>query len=82
MSRPAPITVRETIHHGDYRHTRFEVIQQTWDGFTTMLNRSPYHTGKTNESWNNCNPYVARLFADLLVNGKGQLGWADYEVIQ
>lgn len=75
------ITVRETIHHGDYRNIRTETIDQTWRGFTTMLNRSPYHAGKTNENWNDGNVYVARLFADLLTTGKGSLGWARYEVL-
>lgn len=72
----AQLRVRETIHHGDYYNVRDETIMPTWDGFAAMLNRSPYPAHQPSG-----NRYAAKLFADLLTSGAGDLGWARYEVI-
>lgn len=79
MSRPEPITVRETIHHGDYYNVREQTIEQTWDGLTELLAASPYNAPTAGQGRN---PYVAKLLADLLTKGAGDHGWARYEVIE
>lgn len=88
MSAHEKITVRETIHHGNYRNVREQRIAPTWAGFIELLAASPYNNGggtsDLSELWNlhrAHNRYVARLFADLLTRGIGDLGWAHYEVV-
>lgn len=78
MSRPTPIVVRETIHHGDYYNVREATMEQTWEGFTAMLDASPYNAASRYDR----NPYVAKLFADLLTKGSGDHGWARYKVVK
>jgi hypothetical protein len=80
MSAPESITVRETIHHGDYRNVREQTIRLTWEGFTDMLDGSPYNARGHAADYAR-NRYT-RLFADLLTKGRGAHGWARYEVIE
>lgn len=80
MPRPEPITIRETIHHGDYRNVREHTMEQTWQGFTAMLDESPYNAHEDPTGYAR-NPYVGKLFADLLTTGAGDHGWAHYEVV-
>lgn len=75
------LTVRETIRHGDYCNVRTCEMPATWDGFVAMLLESPYNGGKHSDDYAK-NPYAARLFADLLNSGRGELGWANYERIR
>lgn len=72
--------VRETIHHGDYRNTREQEIEPTWEGFVKLLQASPYNAGKTAAD-HVTNKYVAKAFADLLTKGKAEHGWARYKVM-
>jgi hypothetical protein len=80
MSAPESITVRETIHHGDYRNVREQTIRPTWDGLVALLDASPYNA-KGHRADYAKNRYVAIMFADLLTKGRGEHGWARYEVI-
>ena len=73
--------VRETIRHGDYRNVREVDIERTWDDFVELILGSPYKAAQTAEELAR-NKYVAQCFADLMTAGKGNLGWADYEVIE
>lgn len=81
MSRPEPIVVRETIHHGDYYNVREHTMEQTWNGFVRMMSKSPYNAHE-NVDYYAQNPYVGKLFADLLTSGAGDHGWAHYEVVR
>lgn len=69
--------VREVIRHGSYHHERVVEMSPTWASFVDMLSRSPYGGAETPESMAR-NQYVAMAFADLLVKGQAQLGWAAY----
>jgi hypothetical protein len=74
------LTVRETIHHGDYRNVREQTIPATWDGFVSLLLASPYNGGH-NAGWYAKNEYAAELFAGLIERRRGEFGWAHYEVV-
>jgi len=80
--------IKETIHHGDYYNVREQSVAPTWQGLIDLLSESPYGRGrdKNLDAMVNLhrahNRFVARLLADLLTAGKGQLGWARYEVVE
>jgi hypothetical protein len=74
------IKVRETIHHGDYYNVREVEIKPTWDGFVELLSGSPYAAGN-DASTLASNRYAAKTFADIINRGRGERGWALYEVI-
>jgi len=76
--RQQTLTVRETIHHGEYRNVREQTIPATWDGFVSLLLASPYNGGH-DASWYAKNEFAARLFVDLLNGGHGEFGWTCYE---
>jgi len=71
------MTVRETIHHGNYRNVREMTVAPTWAGWVELLQSSPYSMGHDAEN----NPYVAKAFAKLLTTGKTGHGWAEFEII-
>jgi hypothetical protein len=72
--------VRETIHHGDYRNVREQRIAPNFAGICDLLAASPYNGGKTLEQQAE-NKFVVRMAAKLLTTGRGEHGWATYEVI-
>ena len=84
MKQPNKITVRETIHHGDYRNVREQTIAPTWAGLLELLSASPYGGGSGDmvNLYRSHNRYVAKLFADLLTTDAGQHGWAIYKVVE
>lgn len=77
---PQPLTIRETIHHGDYFNVREQTVAPTWDGFVELLQASPYNA-HANPADHASNRYAAKLFADLLTAGAGEHGWARYQVV-
>lgn len=72
--------VRETIHHGNYRNVREQRVAPSFAGICELLAASPYNGGKTMEQ-QATNKFVARMVAQLLTTGRGEHGWATYEVI-
>lgn len=74
--------VRESIHHGDFRNVRSQKIEPTFAGIVTLLQASPYAAGTKTLAEYAGNRYVLRMAADLLASGRGDFGWATYEVIE
>lgn len=69
-------TIRETIHHGDYRNTRRVTVDATPAGLSELLAGSPY-----NRTAAHACDHLARMFDELDVDGITELGWATYELL-
>lgn len=74
--------VREFIHHGDFRNVRSQSIEPTFAGIVTLLQASPLTAGTKTLAEYAGNRYVLRLASDLLATGRGDFGWATYEVLE
>lgn len=74
-----PITIRETIHHGDYRNVRVETVAGlTAEHIADFLHESPYR-GPEKRATDDAQ--VVRIVAELTASGRSHLGWARYEVV-
>jgi hypothetical protein len=74
------VTVRETIHHGNYRNVREQVIPATMAGIRDLLAASPYNANVVDTMTSN--PYVMSMAVALLADGYGEFGWASYELVE
>lgn len=70
------IRIRETIHHGQYYNVTESEGFSVIGAFQNALAASPY-----NRHVDIANKYALACYADLVSTGKGEFGWARYEVI-
>ena len=71
----APVTVRETINHGNYRHDNTQTRPTLREAVAAVLTYSPY--GYLNAG----TVGIARVTDALLATGHAEFGWSDYDVV-
>lgn len=70
------ITIRETIHHGNYHNVQESTGDTIPTAFSAALAASPY-----NSNVDGLNKYRGRCLQSLMKRCHGELGWAEYEVL-